>query len=150
MSHSKHERDVVFLRASVSACTFQGTGKTVTDILKEQLKGFSQDIYHSIYGSIFDLGIELKRTWLTSVWVTSIHCIESRWVTPFQLVAIDKMWKLSLEILQGGNIVLCKDIVLWVTEKSVYWEITDWVMWLLHLLKKSQQQRVSLCLSNSN
>lgn len=33
--------------------------------------------------SIFDLRIELKCTWLTSVWLTSIHCIDSRWVTPY-------------------------------------------------------------------
>lgn len=35
--------------------------------------------------SIFDLRIEPKTTRLTSVWVISIHSIDSRWVTPYLL-----------------------------------------------------------------
>lgn len=45
----------------MSKRTFQGTGKTVTGILRGQLKGYRHDIDH-IECSIFDLRIELKST----------------------------------------------------------------------------------------
>ncbi len=102
MSHCEHERDVVFCELPCQCALFREQEKLWQKYWRDNWKVSLRIFTTDTDCSIFDLRIALKSTWLTSVWVMSIHCFDSRWVTPyllrifFQHAAIDQMWKLSL------------------------------------------------------
>lgn len=120
-------------------------GKTVIEIVRcgggtteRFLSGYlPQDIDCSIFNS----RIELKSTRLTSVWVTSIHCIDSRWVTPYWLwfpffhqhAAIDEMQKKKTRKTTVDELWFEALLPNVNAEKHVWWESPGWVM--PHLLK---------------